>query len=131
MLLLLVILIYGNPDWAIPQMRSCIICLNLFFDIKYHKNLICHAWHLAKQCRQHFPTSNSITYACFELLHMDIWGPIVAHLLDGFQYFLTIVDDFTRYTWTFLMHNKSETRTHIHNFVAYFHTQFLMKIKTI
>lgn len=31
----------------------------------------------------------------------------------------------------FLMHNKSETMTHIHDFVAYCHTQFSMKIKTI
>lgn len=100
-------------------------------NIKYHKNMLCHAFHLTKQCRQYFPNSNSITSTCFELLHMDIWSSIVVHSLDGFQYFLTIIDDFTRYTWTFLMHDKSETRTNMYNFVDYCQTQFSAKIKTL
>lgn len=73
--------------------------------IKFHKSLSFHACHLAKQCKLPFSTSTSKTSHAFKLLHMDIWGPIGTPYLDGFQYFLTVVDDFTRYTWTFLMHN--------------------------
>lgn len=56
----------------------------LFVDIKYHKNLLYHACHLAKQCRHPFLISNSTTSARFELLHMDILGPIIVSSLDGF-----------------------------------------------
>lgn len=62
---------------------------------------------------------------------MDHWGPIVTPSLDGFKYFLTIVDDFSRYTWIFPMTNKSETRQHIHNFITYCKTQFSCTIKMI
>lgn len=40
-------------------------------NIKYHKNLLCHAFHLAKQCRQPYPTSNYVTSTYFELLHVS------------------------------------------------------------
>lgn len=98
--------------------------------IKYHKNLLCHAYHLSKQCRLHFPIINSTTSNYFDLMHIYIWVSIVVHSLDGFQYFLNIVDYFTLYTWTFLMHPKYEARTHIQNFNTYCHTQFSCQIKT-
>lgn len=72
--------------------------------IKYHKNLLCHVCHLAIQCRLSFSTSNYVISHYFELEHINIWGPINVYSLDGFQYFITIVDDFTHYTLTYLMH---------------------------
>lgn len=37
--------------------------------------------------------------------------------LDGSQYFLTIVDDYSRMTWTtYLLHDKSQTRSIIQSF---------------
>jgi len=45
----------------------------------------------------------------FELLHSDIWGPYKVPSLSGARYFFTVVDDFSRFTWTFYMHHKSET----------------------
>ena len=34
---------------------------------------------------------------------------ICPNTLDGFKYFLTIVDDFTRCTWVYLLKQKSDT----------------------
>jgi len=44
---------------------------------------------------------------------------------------LTVVDDFSRHTWIFLMKTKAETRTLVHNFVSFIHTQFNKRIKII
>ena len=41
---------------------------------------------------------------------MDVWGPYSVPTLDGFKYFLTIVNDATRATWLFLMKSKSDVR---------------------
>ena len=41
---------------------------------------------------------------------MDVWGPYSIPTLDGFKYFLTIVDDATQATWLFLMKSKSDVR---------------------
>lgn len=59
---------------------------------------------------------------------MNIWGPINVHFIDGFQYFLTIVDDFSCYTRHF-MHNKSETRTHIQISLHIVKLNFHVKLK--
>ena len=45
----------------------------------------------------------------FNLIHDDIWGPISHISLHGHKYFLTIVDDYYRHTWIFIMKLKAET----------------------
>jgi len=45
--------------------------------------------------------------------------------MQGFKYFLTVVDDYSRYTWVIMLRN------HIINFTLYVETQFHTKIKTI
>lgn len=47
------------------------------------------------------------------------------------RYFLTIVDDFSRATWVYLMHSTSQTSDIIPSFVAMVHTQINLNVKTI
>ena len=51
--------------------------------------------------------------------------------LDGFKYFLTIVDDATRATWLFLMKSKSKVKPLFHSFYTMIATQFGLTIKAI
>jgi len=44
----------------------------------------------------------------FELLHMDLVGP-VPKLLYGNYYFFTILDDYSRYGWVLFLKNKIDT----------------------
>ena len=41
------------------------------------------------------------------------------------------MDDFSRFTWTIFLHNKSEVRNHIVSFVAYIENHFKTTIQTI
>ena len=66
----------------------------------------------------------------FELIHCDIWGRYRHPSLCGAYYFLTIVDDFTRFTWIFLMQHKSEAQSLLKRFFSYVLTQFDTRIKT-
>lgn len=52
-----------------------------------------HIFPLAKQVHSSFPLSSSRTKSTFDLIHMDVWGPYRIPTYDGFQYFLTIVDN--------------------------------------
>lgn len=81
--------------------------------------------------RKEFPISNTKAVKIFDLVHMDIRGPISIPSTFGHRYFLTIVDDHSRHTWLYLMKLKSETSTHIHSFIEMIETQFSTKLKCI
>lgn len=40
-----------------------------------------------------FPLSSSVNLHAFDLVHVDIWGPLSIPSFHGHKYFLTIVDD--------------------------------------
>ena len=54
------------------------VCTN-FPYVKINKNSVCDTCHLAKQSK--LPFSSSVTiHKPFELVHMDIWGPLAPTL---------------------------------------------------
>ena len=102
-----------NPSVTVERIDHCEIC------------------HLAKQKRLSFPISNAIASKPFDLVHMDIWGPLHTPTHDGHSYFLTILDEFSRCVWIFLMKNKGETRELVKSFCSMVSTQFSVSVKTI
>ncbi|KAI9161207.1 hypothetical protein LWI28_015428 [Acer negundo] len=44
-----------------------------------------------------------------ELLHMDLMGPMQTESLGGKRYIFVCVDDFSGFTWTYFLREKSET----------------------
>lgn len=78
----------GHP--SIPVIHQ--LC-NKFPYIKFNKNLLCDSCYMAKQTRLSFPNSTTMSLKPFDLVHMDIWGPLNIVSFQGYQYFLTIVDD--------------------------------------
>ena len=91
----------------------------------------CTVCPLAKQRKLPFPISCCKTSAPFELLHVDIWGPNSVASINGYKYFVTIVDDFTRHTWIFFMKAKSETGSCLISFITMAETQFNCKVKFV
>ncbi|XP_074282588.1 uncharacterized protein LOC141607127 [Silene latifolia] len=68
----------------------------------------CHVCMLAKHHKLPFANSNSHAKTCFEWIHLDVWGPYRVRALSGAKSFLTIVDDYTRTTWTFMIQSKEQ-----------------------
>lgn len=63
----------------------------------------CTVYPLAKQSRLPFPLSNTVSTTYFHTIHDDVWGPYRVSKYDGRRYFLTLVDDHSRYTYIFLL----------------------------
>ncbi|KAK2999227.1 hypothetical protein RJ639_023968 [Escallonia herrerae] len=73
---------------------------------------ICDVCCRAKHSRTVFPDSISRAMDIFGLVHCDIWGiwgPYRVSTISGTKYFLTIVDDYSRAVWVYLMHDKGQT----------------------
>ena len=85
----------------------------------------------AKQHRLPFPLSSTSTSFLFELIHVDTWGPYHTKTHAGHGFFLTVVDDYTRATWTHLMVTKVKAMGLIKSFVKMVQTQFSAKIKIL
>lgn len=91
----------------------------------------CEICHKAKQTRESFPLSKTHTSTLGDLLHLDVWGPYRVSTVDGFKYFLTVVDDFTRATWVYLLKSKDEVFGLVFSLSKILQDQFSVKIKTI
>ena len=114
-----------------PSASTLSILHKQFSDITVSPLFPCDACHFAKQKRLSFPVSTSSCNNIFDLIHVDIWGPFSVPSVQGHRYFLTIVDDYSRFTWLFLMKTKSETQIHIKQFFALVQTQFSAAIKIL
>nr|GFB60965.1 retrovirus-related Pol polyprotein from transposon TNT 1-94 [Tanacetum cinerariifolium] len=51
------------------------------------------------------------------LLHMDLCGPMCIQSINGKQFVLVVVDDYSRYTWVFFLHLKDEAFEVIISFI--------------
>ena len=67
----------------------------------------------------------------FELIHLDIWGTFSKMSMHGHKYFLTILDDFSRFTWVSLLKSKAKVQISIQNFINLMKNQFNIKIKIV
>ncbi|GJZ31680.1 retrovirus-related pol polyprotein from transposon TNT 1-94 [Tanacetum coccineum] len=62
---------------------------------------------------------------------MDTWRPYKVPTKGKFRYFLTIVADYSRATWTYLMVHKSDALEVIKAFLKFVELQFNTKVKYI
>lgn len=98
-------------------------------DFPFHLNKDCDVCPLAKQTRKPFGISSIKTTKPFSLIHCDIWGPHKIASLSCARYFLTVVDDYSRFTWLFLMNHKSETQNLLKSFFTFVQTQFHTQVQ--
>ncbi|KAJ0470826.1 putative RNA-directed DNA polymerase [Helianthus annuus] len=89
----------------------------------------CEVCHKAKQHRVPFPLSEHKTSKVGDLIHLDVWGPYKVSSIEGFKYFLTVVDDYSRSVWVYLMKSKTEVFENIQSFYNLVKTQFEVNIK--
>ncbi|GJY30832.1 ribonuclease H-like domain-containing protein [Tanacetum coccineum] len=74
------------------------------------------SWFLVK-CRRRYAVSSLLDTAyridhtsskLGDLIHLDLCGPYKVSSSEGFRYFLTVVDDYTRAIWVYLIKSKDE-----------------------
>lgn len=78
------------------------------FTYSANEDQPCTVCPLAKQIRLSFAHNNHICSSILELVRCDIWGPFSIPTLAGHKYFLSIVDDYSRCTWIYLMKYTSK-----------------------
>ena len=64
-------------------------------------------------------------------MHTDIWGIALVISHEHYRYFVTFIDDFTRFTWVYFLRSKSEVFSVFKVFLTLVETQFFAKIKIL
>ena len=122
------ILMYGTVYLDIPP-KILEQLFKSYDDIHYDSLNVCAYCHLAKQHKLPFPLSKTRIDNAFDLLHIDILEPSGTPSIHGHKFCLSIVDDFTRHTWVFLMKSRSETTGLLNSFVVLIKNKFNQSIK--
>ena len=91
----------------------------------------CEVCQYAKHTRSVYSQVPYTATALFSIIHSDIWGPCRVTALSGARWFITMIDEHTRMTWTFLMKDKSETAGVFQSFYSMVKTQFHTQIKVL
>ena len=92
---------------------------------------ICKISPMSKQTRLPFPSSSIKSNDVFQLIHIDLWGPYRVSTHNSCNQFITIVDDFSRYTWTHLIQYKSDVTSVLNQIFMLIETQFQKKIQRV
>ncbi|XP_075078430.1 uncharacterized protein LOC107791162 [Nicotiana tabacum] len=100
-------------------------------ELSSKQSFTCLICPLARQTRLPFHDSSIQSTHSFQLIHIDTWGPYSTPSHSGAKYFLTIVDDCTRATWTHLLGAKNNAFDLLKAFISMVETQFQTRVQIV
>uniref|UniRef100_A0A2N9J5B9 Integrase catalytic domain-containing protein n=1 Tax=Fagus sylvatica TaxID=28930 RepID=A0A2N9J5B9_FAGSY len=117
----------GHP--AFPVVSRIVSRFGLPASNKGHSS--CSAC-LSSKSKQ-LPFSHSINRVSkpLELIYTDVWGPSPICSVNGFKYYVSFLDAFTRYTWLFPISCKSDVYATFKQFQIHVERFFDSKIKIV
>ncbi|KAK1406226.1 hypothetical protein QVD17_41515 [Tagetes erecta] len=109
---------------------QALMAINQNLGIRSQTELFpCDVCHRAKQHRVPFPLSNHKSENIGDLVHLDVWGPYKVQSREGYKYFLTVVDDYSRVVWIYLLKSKTEVFYNLESFFNMLKNQFNKTVK--
>ncbi|GKC24253.1 retrovirus-related pol polyprotein from transposon TNT 1-94 [Tanacetum coccineum] len=98
----------GHANMRLIQSLASKELVRNLHKLKFDQHF-CDACKIRKHAHDSHKAKNVVsTTKCLELLHMDLFGPSALQSYGGNRYTLVIVDDYSRYTWTRFLKNKTE-----------------------
>lgn len=49
-----------------------------------------------------------LLFQLHDLVHFDIWRPVPTPTMRGSQYYVLFIDDYSKFTWIYMMKNQHE-----------------------
>ena len=78
-----------------------------------------------------FSSKGNRASGLLELVYTDVCGPMNINAREGYRYFVTFIDDYSRYGYTYLLRSKSETFDKFKVFRAEVEKQLDRSIKSL
>jgi histone deacetylase 1/2 len=115
----------GHPSSAVVQQ---VLSKNkLPFVSDTHKDSVCDACQKGKSHQLPYPRSTSVSNKPLDLVFFDVWGPTPSSV-GRYNYYVSFIDDFSKFTWIYLIRHKSEVFNRFHDFQNLVERMFDRKI---
>jgi histone deacetylase 1/2 len=118
----------GHPSKQVVQ--SILRLHKLLFCNNSEHATVCNACQLGKSHQLPYSISIHTSTTPLELIYTDVWGPAITSV-GGFKYYVSFVDDFSKFTWVFLLHAKSEVEDIFLKFQKHVELLLDRKIKSV
>ena len=92
---------------------------------------VCESCLEGKMTKRHFSAKGYRAIEPLELVHSDVCRPLNVQARGGYEYFITFIDDYSRYGYVYLMRKKSETFGKFKEFLAEVVKQLGKSLKTL
>jgi histone deacetylase 1/2 len=92
-----------------------------------NKESVCDACQMAKSHQLPYPKSSSVSTSPLELVFSDVWRP-ASESFGRFKYYVSFIDDYSKFTWIYLLKKKSDVFQKFHDFQHHVERLFDKKI---
>ena len=79
---------------------------------------VCESYLEGKMTKRPFSSKGERSKEPLKIVHSNVCGPLCVQARGGYEYFITFIDDYSRYGYVYLMHKKSETFGKFKEFMA-------------
>ena len=118
--------ILGNPS---VQVVKTILSLCNVLNINKMTLSFYSSCCLSKIHKFPFSRSETVYTAPLQLIHFDLWGPTPVPSSSCYRYYVHFVDAYSKFTWLYLLKNKSDVIQTFINFKTQVEFQLDSKIK--
>lgn len=115
----------GHP--SSPIVSKVISTNNLPCLDKASNESVCDACQMAKSHQLPYNNSTSISVFPLEIIYSDVWGPACTSV-GRKKYYVSFVDDYSKFTWVYLLKSKLDVFEIFHEFQALVERRFNRKI---
>ncbi|KAH6785742.1 hypothetical protein C2S51_038197 [Perilla frutescens var. frutescens] len=97
----------GHPNSSVMQQ----VCNALHIKYKESSLLFCKACKIGKLHQTPHVSLPLKTTAHFQIIYSDLWGSAATPSSTGYKFYIYFIADYSRFTWIFPLHTKSEATT--------------------
>jgi hypothetical protein len=80
-----------------------------------NRDFVCGPCQQAKSHQLPYPKSSSVSNHPLELIFSNVWGP-APESVGRYKYYVSFVDNYSKFTWIYLLKHKSEVLQKFHDF---------------
>ena len=63
---------------------------------------------IEKAKKQSYPTGKRTSASPLDYIHRDLWGPAFVSTIGGGRYYMSLIDDYSKKIWIYILKEKSE-----------------------